>query len=170
MTGSAHIRAESASDHGGIDEIHRSSFPRDAEVRLVHALRQAGLSRVSLVAEIDGRIVGHVLFSEIQIERPDGSRVPSLSLAPLAVLPSYERRGIGTRLIREGLRQSRDAGYGSVFVLGSPKLYGRCGFSVDLARPFESEYAGEHFLAMELLAGALSTPGRVEYSEPFRTS
>lgn len=162
------IRAEAATDLEVVDEIHRRAFRQEDEGRLVRALRDQGFVRVSLVAEASGKVVGHILFSEIHVQRPDGSRIPSLSLAPLAVLPEYERQGIGTRLIQEGLRQSRDAGYGSVFVLGSPKLYGRSGFSLELARPFDCDYAGEHFQAIELEPGALSATGRVVYSEPFR--
>lgn len=112
--------------------------------------------RMSLVAEVAGRIVGHILFSDLPIDT-DGSTVPAFALAPIAVLPEFQRKGIGTALIREGLTICRDAGHRIVIVLGHPDFYPRFGFSAKLAEPLASPFGGrESWMALELVPGALA--------------
>ena len=133
---------------------------------LVDALRDGGYGRVSLVAEDPG-IVGHVLFSDLPIVTATGT-VSALSLAPVAVVPAAQRRGIGSALIRRGLDLCRERGHRIVVVLGHAEYYPRFGFSADLARPLRSPFHGEHWMAMELTPGALTgLAGDVRYPPPF---
>ena len=101
------IRSERPADAAAIRGVHDAAFAGPAEGRLVDALRDSGafspdLSLVAVTA--DGDVVGHVLFSRLDLE-VDGRDVPAAALAPLAVLPCHQRTGIGTRLVREGLRR-----------------------------------------------------------------
>jgi putative acetyltransferase len=161
------IRTETDDDAEAIRRVHRLAFGREVEGQLVDALREGGYGRVSLVAEQDGDIVGHVLFSVLTIA--DGPRVvEALSLAPVAVVPPQQGRGVGTQLIRRGLELCREQGHALVFVLGDPRYYGRFGFSSELGARVESPYAGEAFQALELTPGALEgVTGEVRYPPPF---
>jgi putative acetyltransferase len=157
------IRPEATADHMAIREVNRLAFGGDDEARLVDALREGGYARVSLVAEEDGRVVGHILFSELPIETRSGTRA-ALSLAPVAVVPSHQRRGIGSMLTREGLRACTEAGHRIVVVLGHPEFYPRFGFSATLAERLRSPFTGPAFMALELVPGALEgVEGEVRY-------
>ena len=121
------IREECPGDSRSIHKVHKKAFPGPDEARLVQLLRSRGKAVVSLVAEDDGAIVGHVLCSAVSIDPPD-SRWNALGLAPIAVLPENQRKGIGRRLIQEGLKKCKQAGYDVVVVLGDPAYYARFGF------------------------------------------
>ena len=163
------IRPEAEQDRPAIWSVNQAAFEGDAEANLVEALRDGGLAEVSLVAEVDGEIVGHILFSRVAIITKFGT-VDVLSLAPMAVLPSYQRQGIGSRLVEAGVEACREAGHRIVVVLGHPEFYPRFGFSAELARRLESPFGGgEAWMALELVPGALGgVEGRVEFSLPFR--
>jgi len=96
------VRAENAAERSAIRSINEAAFGGQDEADLVDRLRADGLVLVSLVAEIQQRIVGHILFSRMSIETT-GSSVSAVALAPMAVLPEHQRRGIGGQLIRHGL-------------------------------------------------------------------
>jgi putative acetyltransferase len=162
------IRPERAADQEAIRQVSRLAFGQDAEARLVDALRSGGFDRVSLVAEQDGQVVGHVLFSDLPITTQHGT-VTALALAPLAVLPACQCQGIGSALVRRGLALSRERGHRIVVVLGHPNFYPRIGFSSKLAERLESPYSGKpSFMATELVPGALEgVAGKVEYPPPF---
>lgn len=165
------IRPESAADLDAIRQVNRLAFGQEGEGRLVDALRAGGYARVSLVAEQDGRIVGHILFSDLAIVTENGT-IPALALAPMAVLPEFQRQGIGTELVRRGLDACRERRHGIVIVLGHPEYYPRFGFSPMRARPLQSPFSdsGEAWMALELAPGALDgVSGRVEYPPPFDT-
>jgi putative acetyltransferase len=163
------IRSETAADHDAIRHVNQEAFGSDVEGQLVDALRDGGFVRLSLVAELDGRVVGHVLFSDIQIVSDDQS-VEALALAPMAVLPQHQRQGIGTQLVHRSLDSCRENGYRIVVVLGHPNYYPRFGFSPELAAPLQSQYAGEAFMALELVPGALGgMTGEVKYPPPFES-
>src|SRR5581483_8653623 len=116
---------------------------------------------LSLAAEDQGQIIGHVLFS------PMAAPFRALGLAPVAVKAPWRRQGIAARLIETGLAAAKSAGWDAVFVLGEPDYYRRFGFSTELAARFESPYAGPHFMALAL-AGMLSADsGRVDYAPAF---
>jgi putative acetyltransferase len=118
------IRDERPADAAAVRDVVTRAFERTAEASLVDLLRTAGKATCSLVAERDGGVVGHVLFSPVTLERaPFG-----WGLAPLAVAPDAQRTGVGGALVRAGLARARAAGVATVVVLGSPAYYGRFGF------------------------------------------
>jgi putative acetyltransferase len=160
------VRPERAADVAAVRAIHIAAFPTDAEARLVDTLREAGQALVSLVAEREGAILGHVLFSPATLDPPG---FPGAGLAPIAVHPAWQRKGIGGRLVREGLALCRAKGFASVVVLGDPDCYGRFGFRRASARGLSNEYgADEAFGVVELLAGALpGGPALVRYRPEF---
>jgi len=161
------ICPETAADIDAIGEVNRQAFGQEAEAALVDRLRNGGHARVSLVAVADTKIVGHILFSHLPIVGQEAT-TDALALAPMAVLPSHQRLGIGSALIEEGLRRCTEQGHRIVIVLGHPEYYPRFGFSAALAQPLESPFSGEAFMAMELTSGALAdVQGRVEYPPPF---
>jgi putative acetyltransferase len=162
------IRRETPADIDSIREVNRHAFGGEDELRLVDLLRDGGFAWHSLVAAFDDQAVGHVLFSDLLIETGRGT-IHALCLAPLAVMPSFQRRGIGSMLVREGLRIAGQSGSRIVIVLGHPAFYERFGFSARLALPFKSPYSGTNFMALALEPGALDgVNGDVHYPPPFR--
>jgi putative acetyltransferase len=162
------IRPETTADQDAIREVNRGAFGGDDEARLVDALRKGGHARISLVAEQDGRVVGHIMFSTLAIATPGGEVVEALSLAPMAVVPAHQRKGIGSSLVGGGLRACREAGHRIVIVVGHPGFYPRFGFSAKLAEPLRSRYSGPAFMAVELVPDALrGIAGEVRYPPPF---
>jgi putative acetyltransferase len=167
------IRPYRGEDAEAVREVHLRAFEgRGQEARLVDLLHAAGAALVSLVATVepDGRVVGHILFSPVQIDGHGSDPPMTVGLAPVGVVPEYQGRGIGSRLIREGLRACREAGYGAAVVLGEPGYYSRFGFERASGKDLGNEYGvGEHFMVAELSNGALDgMGGTVRYREEFR--
>ncbi len=161
------VRAEAPEDRESIREVNGQAFGQEDEARLVDALREGGYTRLSLVAEEGGRVVGHILFSDLPIVTPAGT-LHALALAPLAVLPAHQRQGIGSRLVSEGLRLCAQAGHRIVVVVGHPHYYPRFGFSAQLAARLTAPISGPAFMALELVPGALAdVTGTVCYPPPF---
>ncbi|HZD41914.1 MAG TPA: N-acetyltransferase [Terriglobales bacterium] len=159
---------EQPTDIASVREVHRTAFPSDAEAVLVDCLRKNGKAVVSLVAEVSGKVVGHIMFSPVSIEEAPGI-TNGLGLAPVAILPAFQRRGVGSRLVQEGLAVSLRALYGFVVVLGEPSFYQRFGFRQASASGLRNEYGAEEaFMVLELQAGALpENGGLVKYSSEF---
>jgi putative acetyltransferase len=158
------VRAERAGDRAAVREVVTAAFGGPAEADLVDALRPsaAWLPGLSLVAEEEGAVVGHVLFTRASIR----------TVAPLAVAPARQRRGIGDALVRAGLQIARDRGERAVVLIGHPAYYPRFGFEPAAARGLTSVFAqGEHaasFFVLELRSGALTgIQGPVLYALPF---
>ena len=122
------IRPAQPGDASAIDAVHRQAFPTDAEARLVGLLIGRGKDRVSLVAEMEGQVVGHLLFSPATIEWSERPAVKGLGLAPLAVLPHWQRRGVGSALMRAGMEACRLLDVSFVVLVGHPEYYPRFGF------------------------------------------
>jgi putative acetyltransferase len=161
------IRPETTADHEAIRHVNRLAFGQDTEARLVDALRDGGYVRVSLVAEKNELVAGHILFSHLPIITEAGT-IPALALAPMAVLPELQNQGVGSALVRRGLEVCTEQGHRIVVVLGHPHFYQRFGFSSKLAARLESPYSGETFMAVELVPGALDgVIGKVMYPPPF---
>ena len=164
---SALIRLERRDDRASIRDVIRLAFGGEGEGELVDRLRAQGYAKLSLVAEVEAAIVGHILFSELPIVTQDGA-IKALALAPMAVTPARQRQGVGTKLVRQGLRLCRDQGYRAVVVLGHPEYYPRFGFSAKLAERLSAPSSGEAFMALELVPGALGgVEGEVRYPPPF---
>jgi putative acetyltransferase len=138
--------------------MHLAAFVgRENEARLVELLHAAGAGPVSLVAvdEASGGVVGHVLFSPVEID-DSGSSVRVVGLAPVGVSPEYQGKGVGSRLIRAGLEACREAGYDAVVLLGEPGYYSRFGFERASNHGLGNEYGvDEYFMVVELRSGAL---------------
>jgi putative acetyltransferase len=148
--------------------LHCTVFGGDYEAELIERLDRDGLVVASLVALEAEIVVGHVHFSDLAVEI-DGRPIRAASLAPLAVRPDFQRRGIGTRLVTNGLRILRDRGRAAAIVLGHPGYYRRFGFSAELARKLAGPFKGESFMALELVHGALDgLTGSVRYPAAFR--
>lgn len=167
-TDDVRIRAEAPADHAGVRRVHEAAFGGPLEADLVDAVRADGLATVSLVAARGERVIGHILFSPIDV---DGAAAPAaLALAPMGVLPEEQRSGVGSRLVRAGLEACRARGVGSVIVLGHPTYYPRFGFApasgFGLRCPWEGHE--EAFFALELRGGALAgNAGSVRYGPAF---
>ena len=164
------IRTEKPDDIPFIRRVHQQAFqPRLNEARLVELLRQADKMSLSWVALARGRVVGHVLFSPISFV-PDQPAIHGLGLAPIAVLPEFQKRGMGGKLIVQGLQACQQSGYDLVVVLGDPHYYSRFGFSRARNYQLENEYdADEEFMVIELRAGALGgVAGLVKYQPEFK--
>jgi putative acetyltransferase len=167
-----HILPESPSHIPQIAETVRLAFNSDAEPRLISLLRSdpsAFIPQLSLVAEEDGQVIGHILFSRITIQTASAS-ISALSLAPLAVHPAHQRQGIGAALTRHGLDECRRLGHAIVIVLGHPNYYPRFGFSAALAQPLACPFGnpGPAWMALEIVPGALNgVSGTVVYPTAF---
>ena len=164
------IRFEISEDRNGIRYINLEAFDTDAEANLIDALRKSGIPIISLVAEENGQLVGHILFGPVTL---DGDK-PNISIAglgPMAVLPDLQNQGIGSRLVEEGLKQCKRSGYEVVVVLGHPNYYPRFGFSPSANYGINSEYdvPAEVFMVKEIHAGALNgRSGTVIYHQAFK--
>jgi putative acetyltransferase len=165
------IRTETPEDADAIHGVTREAFGREAEARLVDALRvgPAFVPELSLVAVEGLEVVGHVLFTHLTVR--DGSvSHPALALAPVSVRPGWQNLGIGSALVRQGLADARELGHRVVIVLGHPRYYPRFGFQpaqpLGILSPFDA--APEAFLVLGLQPGALEgVRGRVEYPPEF---
>jgi len=133
---------------------------------LVLQLRRDGVALTEHIATVDNEIVGHVLFSRMPFDGPRG-RIAAAALAPLAVVPERQRRGIGSALVRHGLESCRKAGAAVVVLLGNPTYYSRFGFSSALATKLRAPFAGPAFMALELSRGVLAEGGAVTYPAAF---
>ncbi len=165
------IRPETEKDFTSITKVNDLAFGQSNEGRLIEKLRKTPefVSDLSLVAVYNQQIVGHILFYPITIN--DGNtKYTSLALAPMSVLPEYQKKGIGSELVKQGSNKARDLGYGSVIVLGHAEYYPRFGFKLaglyGIKPPFD--VPDNVFMAIELTEGALkNVKGTVEYPQAF---
>jgi len=166
------IRAEAEGDHAAVRRINLRAFETTLEADLVDAVRPAAQPLVSLVAELDGAVVGHILFTPVMVR--DGETTSSaIGLGPMAVLPELQRRAIGSRLVEAGLEACRELGEHAVVVLGHADYYPRFGFRP--AAEFGLHYRGPDFdpffFAAELENGAFEAiRGMVEYLPEFENA
>jgi putative acetyltransferase len=168
------VRRELPEDRETIRQIVESAFAGTAEADLVDQLRDAGKAIISLVATEDERLIGHILFSEVTLA-PDGddsndTPLAAIGLAPLAVLPEFQNRSVGSLLTRAGLDECRKAGYQCAVVLGHPHYYPRFGFvpSVRYGIKSEFEVSDETFMVIELSENTLrNRSGIIRYQPEF---
>ena len=162
------IRVEKENDQAAVHAVNVSAFATSSEADLVDTLRRQARPIVSLVAEENSEVVGHIMFSPVSLSgNPD---LKMMGLGPMAIAPEYQRGGIGSALVRSGLRRCRQLGFVAVVVLGHPDYYPRFGFSPSSRFDIDSEYEvpQEVFMAIELQPGVLSgKTGRVKYHAAF---
>ncbi len=164
------VRPETADDIRAIDVVNLSAFHHDIEANLIESLRRSPsfVPELSLVAEFNGRIVGHIMFSKITLRRHD-TMIDLLELGPMSVVPSQSHRGIGTILVETGIQQARELGYKAICEAGQQSFYKRFNFesaskwglTCSLPVPEES------ITALELEADVLTGGGHLIYPPQF---
>lgn len=162
------IRPERPADFASVHRVNEAAFGTSTEANLVDALRQQADPIISLVADADGSIVGHLLLSPVTVSGHPELKI--MGLAPMAVLPAEQRQGIGSALVRAGLERCSELGYGAVVVLGHPAYYPRFGFVPASRFHIGCEYhvPDEVFMAIEIEPGALhGRSGTVTYHAAF---
>ena len=150
--------------------MNTAAFETRLEGDLVDIVRHTTDPIISLVADDGEKIIGHILFSPVTLSGHRDARI--MGLAPMAVLPGEQRRGIGSALVREGLTRSKNLGYGAVVVVGHPNYYPRFGFRPAATFNLKSEYdvPDDVFLALELTPNYLQgKAGTIHYHSAFRT-
>jgi predicted N-acetyltransferase YhbS len=162
------VRPEEPKDYRAVEELTREAFWRPERIAelgvgctehyMVHSLRQKdGILELDFVAEADGQVVGHVIYSKAYILQPDNEKKDVLNFGPLSVLPAYQKKGMGSALMRHSIECAKEMGYGAILFFGHPTYYPRFGFIE--AKAFGITTAnGKNFpafMAMELLPGYL---------------
>lgn len=163
------IRPETPNDQAAIRHVNTLAFGQPQETDLVDALRHTEALTISLVAVQNDQIFGHIAFSPVTITSKTET-IDALGLAPMAVLPAFQRQGIGSQLVEAGLEACRQTNYGVVVVLGHPEYYPRWGFmpSKPHGIVWEHDVPEEVFMVKELQEGALAqTQGVVKYRAEF---
>lgn len=163
------IRSETKLDYSAIGEVNALAFGRENEAKLIEKIRNSPnyIPELSLVAEIDEKIVGHILFSYIDLV--DAETLPVLSLAPMAVVPQFQNRGIGSKLVKAGLEIAEEKGEILVIVLGHPEFYPRFGFQPSVNYQIESCFPVPEnvFMVKTLSRYELKYRGKVVYPPAF---
>lgn len=164
------IRPETQNDYKEIFLIHEQAFCQQNEAVLINNLRKTDIfdSNLSLIAYCNDKAVGHILFYPLTIKTAT-TTIPTLGLVPLAVKPEYQRKGIGTQLVNEGLKRAKSSGYKSVIVVGNPNFYGRFGFKQANNLNNNIGVPVKHLMSLELEQGSLkNVKGVVEYPAEFK--
>lgn len=173
MTERIIIRQETPDDFKEVFEVNRSAFGQNNEAALVDHLRRnpaVFVPGLSLVAVGSNKIVGHILFTRIKINDGNGTMHESLGLAPMAVRPGFQKRGIGGQLIKKGFEASKKSGFKSVIVLGHENYYPKFGFEParkwNIKAPVDVSPGA--FMAIELVKDGLKdVSGTVVYPKEF---
>jgi len=163
-------RPETPKDFDSIRYVNEQAFGQKAEAAIVNKLRNRNALTISLVATMENEVVGHIAFSPVAIESPCLS-FEAVVLAPMAVLPVYQCKGIGSQLVRAGLEECRRLGHEIVVVLGHPDYYPRFGFVPAKAKGISCEFevSDEAWMVLELKEGTLAgRSGTVKYQPEFR--
>ena len=163
------IRKEKDSDKEKIWEVNAEAFESEAEANLVNALRDSGISFISLVAEEDREIVAHILFTPVELIG-DQSCLKLMGLAPMAVLTKLQKKNIGSQLVKTGIEKCSTQGYDAVVVLGHPEYYPKFGFMPSIKFGIKSEYdvPDEAFMVLELKKDSLKDKyGVIKYHTAF---
>jgi len=156
------IRPFRPADRAAVLDLNTRAFKGKDEAQIIEKLDKAGEIWLEVVAEREGKIIGHALFFPIGVFQKLGG----LGLGPMCVDPKFQNKGIGSDLINFGLNEAKNAGVPIVFVLGHEKYYPRFGFTVENTKDFESEYKGPHFMAVRYRYGPPMS-GRLIYPDAF---
>jgi putative acetyltransferase len=167
------IRTEESKDYAIVKAINDRAFNGENEGILVEAIRNSVyfVPELCLVAVKDGEVIGHILFSIVSIQTEDGD-VPTLALAPMAVNPDYQNKGVGSMLVTDGLKRAEQMGYEHVVVLGHPAFYPKFGFIPSVTKGIESPFPvpEEVFMVYEIREGSLDRiDGKVVYPPAFNS-
>jgi putative acetyltransferase len=165
------VRSEVEADRVAVHALNCAAFATSAEATLVDALRGKRSAIISLVAVVDGEVVGHIMFSAVTLAEQPAAKLAGL--APMAVLPEHQGTGIGSALVREGLKHCKESGYQAVVVVGHPEYYPRFGFvpADDYDIRCEYDVPRDAFMVAELQPEALqSLRGLVRYDEVFASA
>jgi len=163
------IRLEEEKDYSTVEELTREAFWKKERIAklgvgctehyMVHSLRKKyGIMELNFVAEVNGKIVGHVIYSKASILQPNSEKKEVLNFGPLSVLPEYQKQGIGSALMKHSIECAKKLGYGAILFLGHPTYYPRFGF-VEAKEFGITTASGENFpafMAMELKTGYLN--------------
>ena len=163
------IREEQPFDIEKISKVNEEAFETKAEAILVNSLRDSGCTFISLVAETETKVVGHILFTPVELSG-NKNNLKIMGLAPMAVLSQYQNKGIGSKLVQTGLEHCKSLGYDAVVVLGHPNYYSKFGFVPSVRFGIKSEYdvPDEVFMILELTPGSLKHhEGVIKYHEAF---
>jgi len=164
------IRPETPEDVDSIRYVNEQAFGQKGEAELIDKLRKRDVVTLSLVAVQADQIVGHILFSPVTVES-EGSRFEAITLAPMAVLPAYQRKGIGSQMVQVGLEECRRLGHEIVVVVGHPDYYPRFGFVLGKTKGIGCEFGvpDEAWMILELREGALEgRSGTVKFQPEFK--
>ena len=164
------IRPEEPGDYDAVAQVNEAAFERPAEAKLVNALRELAYPVISLVATIEDQVVGHILFTPVIAEEALISPGLIMGLAPMAVVPGFQRKGVGSQLVEAGLDACVQLGCTAIVVLGHPEYYPRFGFAPASRFGIRCEYEvpDEVFMAVELVPDALEgCHGLVTYHPAF---
>ena len=165
----ATIRVETYEDCTAIRHVNNQAFSQENEADLIEKLRNRGVLTISLVAILNSEVVGHIAFSPVTVESKSSSW-EAIALAPMAVLPEYQRKGIGSQLVYAGLDECQRLGHQIVVVLGHPAYYPRFSFVLAKHKGIECEYEvpEEAWMILELREGALAgRRGTVKFQPEF---
>ncbi len=163
------VRRAKPEDSKQISKIYQKAFDTDAEAKLVESLRESGVPSVSLVYEDGNDIVGHILFTQVDLVGGD-SEIKIAGLGPMGVLPRDQYNGIGSSLVKAGLDECKTDGYGAAVVLGYTSFYPKFGFvpSVEFGITTTFNVPEDVFMAQELVPGALQgKQGTVKFHQAF---
>lgn len=164
------VKVETENDYRKVEEIARDAFNYPERIErggigcpyehwMVHSLRgKDGIRNLSYVAEVDGMIVGHVIYSDARIETTNGKAIHVLNLGPVSVKPDYQRIGVGKALMTTTIAKAKELGYGAIIFFGRPEYYPQFGF-VEAKKYGITDCNGYNdyssFMAMELKEGYL---------------
>ncbi len=158
------MRIEKPNDYRRVEEITREAFSYPGRIErggigspyehwMVHELRKRdGIKKLSLVAEADEQLVGHIICSNARVETPDGKNTLVLNFGPISVLPQYQHQGVGKALMHSMIDKAKDMGYGAIMFFGRPEYYPQFGF-VEAADYGVTDHYGKNypaFMAMDL--------------------
>lgn len=164
------IREEQDGEKAAVFQLETAAFGRELEAGIVDKLREAGAVVLSLVALVDGQIVGHALYSTVELRGENGDVETAVALGPIGVHPDWQKRGIGGELIREGNGRLQQQGVGFIFVLGHSDYYPKFGFTPTAPFGIRSQYdvPDDVFMVAELIPNALKNKsGTVHYHAAF---
>jgi len=162
------IRIEEQKDWAAVHVLNETAFETSVEANIVDSLREQVKPFVSLVAELNDEIIGHIMFSPVSLSGHPEAKV--MGLAPMAVAPNHQREGIGSELVNIGFEHCKQLGFGAVVVLGHPQYYPRFGFLPSSHFEIGSEYEvpEDVFMAIELQPGYLHNKlGIIKYHTAF---